>query len=91
MNIWMVRAGEGGRLAEEFSKGYVAVGWNELGDMTTIKDREDMRKHHLASYPTMKKGAYRNDILMFHLLSPYGLGKCIPTRIGYTTLARKSD
>lgn len=65
MNIWMIRAGEGGRLAEEFAKGYVAVGWNELGDMTTIKDREEMRKHHLASYPTMKKGAIPNDFSMF--------------------------
>lgn len=65
MNIWMIRAGEGGRLADEFSKGYVAVGWVELGDMTDITDREEMRKQHQMSYPTMKKGQVPNDFSMF--------------------------
>jgi len=41
MNIWMVRAGEGGRLAEKFAEGYVAVGWNEFGDMTRMTDKEE--------------------------------------------------
>lgn len=40
MNIWMVRAGEDGRLAEEYAEGYVAVGWNKFGDMTTITDKQ---------------------------------------------------
>ena len=64
MNIWMIRAGESGRLAEEFAKGYVAVGWNDLGDLTDLKDREALRTHHLGSSPNMKKGAVPNDFSM---------------------------
>lgn len=39
-NVWMVRAGEGGYLAEDFAKGFVAIGWSKLGDMTKYSDQE---------------------------------------------------
>ena len=33
--MWMFRAGEGGYLFDEFRKdSIVAVGWNEIGDLT---------------------------------------------------------
>ncbi|MEH6577970.1 MAG: hypothetical protein V7731_12920 [Amphritea sp.] len=35
---WMVRAGLGGRLAEEFrEQGCVVIGWNEIGDLTSTQ------------------------------------------------------
>jgi len=41
-NMWMVSAGSGAFLVDEFkNKNYVAIGWNELGDISGItrKDR----------------------------------------------------
>ena len=33
-NMWMVRAGEGAFLIDDFKrKNYVAIGWNELDDL----------------------------------------------------------
>ena len=66
MNIWMVRAGEGGRLAEKFAEGYVAVGWSEFGDMSAVTDKEEIVRLHDAVYPLMKRGAVPNSVAMFH-------------------------
>ena len=40
--MWMVRAGEGAYLIEAFEKGYVAIGWNDIGDLSKIKDQKQM-------------------------------------------------
>jgi len=66
MNIWMIRAGEGSRLIEKFAEGYVAVGWQEYGDMTGMTDKEEIRKLHAKVYPEAKKGAAPTSVAMFH-------------------------
>ena len=46
-NTWMVRAGRGGYVIEDFEKkGCVAVGWAEMGDISRIKTREDLGRCH---------------------------------------------
>ncbi len=53
--IWMVRAGEGGYLVEEFQKeGVVGIGWDALGDMTPLEDREQIQNQLVAAYPDDK-------------------------------------
>lgn len=43
-NMWMVRAGEGAFLIDDFrQKNYVAIGWNDLPDLSKITDREQIR------------------------------------------------
>lgn len=39
-NVWMIRAGEGGYLLEEFEKGLVAIGWSEAGPLADKTQRE---------------------------------------------------
>ncbi len=54
--MWMVRAGEGGFLAEDFvSKGAVAVGWGELGDLGDVGDRDELERMMRESYPEFRK------------------------------------
>ena len=65
-NIWMVRAGEGGRLIEEFAKGYVAVGWYELGDMSSYSSQKEMRKHYNSCYAHERKGQINLGFSMFY-------------------------
>lgn len=50
-SVWMVRAGEGGHLIKEFAKGFVAIGWKALGDMTNVTDLESIRKRYVKAYP----------------------------------------
>ncbi|MBP6077539.1 MAG: restriction endonuclease [Xanthomonadales bacterium] len=41
-NMWMVRAGEGGWRIDEFkSRSMVSIGWQEMGDMSALKSRDD--------------------------------------------------
>lgn len=43
--MWMVRAGEEGRLFRKFKKdGIVAIGWSELGDLSNTTNSEEIRK-----------------------------------------------
>jgi restriction system protein len=54
---WMVRAGEGAFLAEEFlDSGKVSIGWKLLGDLSNVKDINDLRERYKKAYPTHKSG-----------------------------------
>ena len=55
-NVWMVRAGEGGRLIDEFARGYVGIGWSDIGDMNSIRTREEMREKYVVAHPHAKPG-----------------------------------
>lgn len=44
-SMWMVRAGEDAFLIEDFRKGnYVSIGWNDLLDLSKIKNREEIKE-----------------------------------------------
>lgn len=49
--MWMVRAGEGAYLIEEFEKGYVAIGWNDLGDLTDTSNQDQIKRKYMETYP----------------------------------------
>ncbi|HET6762798.1 MAG TPA: restriction endonuclease [Longimicrobiaceae bacterium] len=51
-NFWMVRAGEGGYLVNNFEHaGYVAIGYEGAGDFREIRTLEQMRLQLAAAYP----------------------------------------
>lgn len=53
-NMWMVRADSGGRLFDQFkAEGIVAIGWQEMGDFTPLKTREDFAKAVRKAWPEM--------------------------------------
>jgi restriction system protein len=54
-NNWMVRAGRGGIYSEDFEKGYVAIGWSELGDLTKFSSDNNLRGKYLVG---RDKGEY---------------------------------
>lgn len=54
---WMVRAGEGAYLAEEFlQKNIVSIGWKLIGDLSGIKTLEQIRARYNEVYPNHKPG-----------------------------------
>jgi 5-methylcytosine-specific restriction protein B len=61
-HYWLYAPGEGSRKWEEFySQGLMGIGWDELGDLTQYKNKEDMRAKMKESYDETK--SYRNDSL----------------------------
>lgn len=49
--FWMVRAGEGGFLFDQFIKGnFVAIGWNELGDISELNSRDKIKRELSNTY-----------------------------------------
>jgi len=55
--MWMVRAGEGAYLFDEFqSKNIVAIGWNETGDLSKVETPEEIKKIVKEKYPDYKLG-----------------------------------
>lgn len=61
---WMIRAGRGGRFFEDFEAGYIAVGWNELGDLTQYPGVEDIREVYIAAYGNAKPSKTHNAVAM---------------------------
>ncbi|PHN04370.1 restriction endonuclease [Flavilitoribacter nigricans] len=61
-NFWMVRAGEGGRLIEDFlSKNIVAIGWNDLGGLNNIEDLDQLKAKFREIYPEASDGQVNNN------------------------------
>jgi len=54
--MWMVRAGEGVYLFEDFRAGsFVSIDWQEMGDMSGMKTREQFTKAVENAYPDQRK------------------------------------
>ena len=55
--MWMVRAGRKAIHFQNFEeKNYVAVGWNQLGDLTRVKSRDKLKELHGKAYEGNKPG-----------------------------------
>jgi len=64
-NNWMVRAGRGGVYIEDFEeKGFVAMGFSELGDITKYKSVDDLRKKYVETFSNEKPGSVGNAVAM---------------------------
>ena len=56
-NFWMVRAGEGGYLIDEFERqSAVSIGWAEAGDLSILRSPEAIRQALQRGYPEAKPG-----------------------------------
>jgi restriction system protein len=58
--FWMVRAGTGAFLIQDFEeKGYVAVGWTKIGDLSQVRSKEALEKLYKEAYPDISLGKFR--------------------------------
>ena len=56
--MWMVRAGQGAYLIDDFrKKNLVAIGWQELGDLLELKDKDEIKQLIDMTYNDLKPGA----------------------------------
>jgi len=61
-NAWMVRAGEGGEVIDAFSRGFVAIGWQNVGDLSGAKTPDAVRELYLRAFPGEKRGRSSGNI-----------------------------
>lgn len=61
--MWLVRAGRKSILCDEFvSNGHVALGWHHLGNLTSIKSKNELATLYVRVYPSEKEGTQRSGI-----------------------------
>lgn len=65
-HVWMVRAGQGGYVAEDFARGNIAIGWSRVGDLSPATTSDDVRREYLKAYPDAKSGEIANVVAMLH-------------------------
>lgn len=55
--VWMVRAGEGAYLAEDFlERNIVSLGWKHMGDLSNLKTLAEVKDKYKKTYPEHKAG-----------------------------------
>ncbi|MDO6572124.1 restriction endonuclease [Gilvimarinus sp. 2_MG-2023] len=60
---WMIRAGRGGTYIEDFeAKGYAAIGWSKLGDLTQYKTNDALKEAYLREFSQAKPQAMANAV-----------------------------
>ncbi|MBU2887472.1 restriction endonuclease [Gilvimarinus agarilyticus] len=59
----MIRAGRGGTYIEDFeAKGYAAIGWSKLGDLTQYKTNDALKEAYLREFSQAKPQAMANAV-----------------------------
>lgn len=54
---WMIRAGKGGRYLEDFKNANrIAIGWNDMGDLSAYPTDADLRSAYIDHYGNAKPG-----------------------------------
>ena len=52
MSLWMVRAGRHGEQEQgALDNSVVTIGWNEFGDISSLKNRGELKKLYLQIHP----------------------------------------
>lgn len=60
----MIRAGRGGIYIEDFEKGYAAIGWSKLGDLSQYSTSYSLRQKYIEIYGNDKPSATANAVAM---------------------------
>jgi restriction system protein len=65
-HAWMIRAGRGGYVADDFARGYVAIGWDRVGDLTRATTPAEVRNAYKQAYSDAKPGEIGSAVAMIN-------------------------
>ena len=65
-SMWMVRAGRDGYLIDEFARGFIAIGWHELGDLSSISSQDEIRERYEREFPDANPAKAANAVAMVY-------------------------
>jgi len=79
--LWMVRAGEGAFLIEDFlTKNIVSIGWNQIGDLSKVINLDKLKELIREKYPDYKDGQIISSAgQIYRFLSEFKKGDCVMT------------
>jgi restriction system protein len=79
--LWMVRAGEGGFLVDDFlTKNITAIGWNETGDLSKVDSLDKLKELVGKNYPGYKNGQIVSSAgQIYRFLNEFKKGDCVLT------------
>ncbi len=59
--VWCIRSGRGKKAEELFlKKDVIAIGWNKMGDLSKLINREDFKNKYLEVYPRESSNSIKN-------------------------------
>lgn len=61
-NVWVVRADAGKYTEHCVAGGYTGIGWSELGDLSKIKDRDEIRTIYESAFPNDSTATVGNKV-----------------------------
>ena len=63
MTFWCVRAGKYGEFEQEMQeKGIIAIGWHDLSDLSSIRQKEQLSDLYAQKYPDQEKASVANRV-----------------------------
>ena len=63
MSLWLVRAGRHGEQEQgALDNSVVTIGWNELPDLSKLKDKNELTKLYVQIHPKAKKNQIANEV-----------------------------
>jgi len=63
MTLWLVRAGRHGEQEQgALENSIITIGWNELEDLSNVKNKKTLYKIYSNTYPSAKKNQARNEV-----------------------------
>jgi restriction system protein len=61
VSLWVVRAGSNGEQEKDaLERNVVTIGWNQLPDLSSVKDKESLKQLYITSDPNAKEMAVAN-------------------------------
>jgi restriction system protein len=64
--VWMVKAGEGGSRIDDFRRGYVGIGWSDIGNLGSIQSQDEIRNRYMKARSDEKPGKIPNAVAMIY-------------------------
>jgi len=84
MSVWVVRAGKHGEQeATVLDKNVIAIGWNELPDLSSIRTRDELRELYERTYPEDSENTVSTQVgQIWRFIHEINIGDlvCVPLR-----------
>jgi 5-methylcytosine-specific restriction protein B len=85
IHYWLLAPGAGAQMWEEFqTKGFAAIGWEEMGDLLTYSNRDEMANMLRQKYPATKGNQRHNTLALWNFSRDMKKGDYVIAKKGTT-------
>ena len=85
--VWVISPGEKGRLWQDFVKeGIIAIGWDEMGDLSEFENREDLEDAYKGAYPDKGGNNFNDYLCLWQFANVMKKGEIVYAKGGLRTI-----